>query len=216
MAKKKQNVKIKKVNVLIVILVIILVALLITIGVLAKNILKKDKKTAEPEVVDKIGSYGYYLTDRSTSYFKELYEELKALVRKDNFDEKEYASLIAKMFVADFYDLDSKASKSDVGGVQFVYDKFQDTFVKFASDSNGIYYYVKSDLYGDRKQTLPKVKSVEVTSVKNTKFTNKKYVDEKAYEVKTKVTYATDLGYPKSVKVVLVHNGKKLEVVEVK
>ena len=153
MAKKKQNVKIKKVNVLIVILVIILVALLITIGVLAKNILKKDKKTAEPEVVDKIGNYGYYLTDRSTSYFKELYEELKALVRKDNFDEKEYASLIAKMFVADFYDLDSKASKSDVGGVQFVYDKFQDTFVKFASDSNGIYYYVKSDLYGDRKQT---------------------------------------------------------------
>lgn len=216
MAKKKQNVKIKKVNVLIVILVIILVALLITIGVLAKNILKKDKKTAEPEVVDKIGNYGYYLTDRSTSYFKELYEELKALVRKDNFDEKEYASLIAKMFVADFYDLDSKASKSDVGGVQFVYDKFQDTFVKFASDSNGIYYYVKSDLYGDRKQTLPKVKSVEVTSVKNTKFTNKKYVDEKAYEVKTKVTYATDLGYPKSVKVVLVHNSKKLEVVEVK
>lgn len=216
MAKKKQNTRIKKGNVILVILTVILVCLLIAIGLIAKDTLKKDKKVAEPEVVDKIGSYGYYITDRSTTYFKKLYEELKSLVQKDNFDEKEYASLISKMFVADFYDLDSKASKSDVGGVQFVYDMYRDKFVKTASDSNGIYYYVKSDLYGERKQSLPKVKEVEVSSSKVIKYTNKKYVDNKAYEVKTKVTYSNDLGYPTSVKLVLVHNGKKLEIVEVK
>lgn len=216
MAKKKQNTRIKKGNVILVILTVILVCLLIAIGLIAKDTLKKDKKIAEPEVVDKIGSYGYYITDRSTTYFKKLYEELKSLVQKDNFDEKEYASLISKMFVADFYDLDSKASKSDVGGVQFVYDMYRDKFIKTASDSNGIYYYVKSDLYGERKQSLPKVKEVEVSSSKVIKYTNKKYVDNKAYEVKTKVTYSNDLGYPTSVKLVLVHNGKKLEIVEVK
>ena len=216
MAKKKQNTRIKKGNVILVILTVILVCLLIAIGLIAKDTLKKDKKVAEPEVVDKIGSYGYYITDRSTTYFKKLYEELKSLVQKDNFDEKEYASLISKMFVADFYDLDSKASKSDVGGVQFVYDMYRDKFIKTASDSNGIYYYVKSDLYGERKQSLPKVKEVEVSSSKVIKYTNKKYVDNKAYEVKTKVTYSNDLGYPTSVKLVLVHNGKKLEIVEVK
>ena len=216
MAKKKSNVRIKKVNILIVILVIIFIVLAIIIGSLAKDILKKDKVVSEPAVVDKIDSYGYYITDRSTSYFKELYEKLKSELQKEEVDEKEYASLIGQLFAADFYDLDSKAGKSDVGGVQFIYDKFQETFIKEASDSEGMYYYIKSDVYGDRKQTLPKVKSVDVTSVKNTTFTNKKYKDEKAYEVKLKVTYNTDMGYPTNVTVILAHNGIKLEIVEVK
>ena len=216
MAKKKSNVRVKKVNILIVVLAIIFIVLAIVIAVLAKDIFKKEKKVAEPAVVDKIGSYGYYITDRSTSYFKELYEKLKSELQKDEVDEKTYASLVGQLFAADFYDLDSKASKSDVGGVQFIYDKFQETFIKTASDSKGMYYYVKSDLYGDRKQDLPKVKNVEVTSVKNTTFTNKKYKDDKAYEVKLKVEYASDMGYPTNVTVIMAHNGKKLEIVQVK
>ena len=122
------------------------------------------------------------------------------------------------MFVADFYDLDSKVNKNDVGGVQFISSKsnFREIFKKKASSADGIYYSVKSDVYGTRKQSLPKVKDTSIVSVKNTTFTNGDYKDEKAYIVNVDITYETDLGYPKSVTITVIHNDKRLEIAEIR
>ena len=218
MAKKKKRVKVKKDNIFIVILVIILVGLGITIGILVKNTVKAPKQEViETQVVDKLDEYGYYLTDHNTEYYKTRYNDLKELLSKDNFEEEEYAKLLSELFVIDFYDLNSKLSKKDVGGVQFVAKDYQDNFVKTASnDPEGMYYYVKSDLYGDRKQELPEVEKVEILKTTKEAFKFEKLNDANAYKVVVTVEYKKDLGYPKTVTLVLVHTGKKLEIVEVK
>lgn len=216
MRKRKNNRKIKKDNIFILILVIVLVALIISLVFMAKGILKKEKGTVqETQIVDKMDDYGYYLTDHNTKYYNELYDELKKVLSENPVDEEKYAKLIAQLFAVDFYDLDSKLSKSDVGGTQFIAEDYKDVFIKTANDIDGIYYYVKSDLYGDRKQELPVVVNAEVVSLKNTSFRYDKINDDKAYIVDINLTYEKDLGYQKSVSLTIVHNDKKLEIVEV-
>jgi hypothetical protein len=218
MTKKKSNVKIKKVNILILILVVILIALLVSLYIVGKGSFKKKGKAKEVEVVDEIKNFDYYVTDNSTKYFTKLFNDLKKLLSSDNVDEEKYASLISQMFVADFYDLNSKVSKNDVGGVQFIssVSVFRENFQKKASGPDGIYYSVKSDVYGTRKQTLPQVKEATIESIKNTTFTNGNYKDDKAYLVNVSISYNTDLGYPKNVTLTLIHNEKKLEIAEVR
>ncbi len=217
MRKRKNNRKIKKDNIFILILVIVLLALIVSLVFMAKGILKKNKVVVqETQIVDKMDDYGYFLTDRNTDYYNSLYEELKSVLEADTVDEEKYAKLVAQLFTVDFYDLNSKISKSDVGGTQFIAQDYRDVFIKTASDIDGIYYYVKSDLYGDRKQDLPAVTKAEVVSLKNTTFKHDKVIDNKAYVVNINLTYEKELGYQKSVSLTLVHNGKKLEIVEVK
>ena len=218
MAKKKSNVKVKKVNIIILVLVIILVALLISLYFVGKDSFKKKGKTKEVEVVDKIDNFDYYITENNTKYFEKLYNELKKVLSSDNIDEEKYATLISQLFVADFYDLNSKVSKNDVGGVQFISSKsnFREIFVKKASSYDGMYYSVKNNLYGTRKQNLPQVKETNVTSIKNTTFSNDDFKDNKAYTVNVEITYASDLGYQKNVVLTVIHNEKKLEIAEVR
>ncbi len=217
MRKRKNNRKIKKDNIFILILVIVLVALIISLVFMAKGILKKEKgNVQETQIVDKMDDYGYYLTDHNTKYYNELYEELKQTLAENPVDEEKYAKLVAQLFTVDFYDLNSKLSKSDVGGTQFIAGDYKDVFIKTANDINGIYYYVKSDLYGERKQELPVVVNAEVVSLKNTSFKYDKINDDKAYTIDINLTYEKDLGYQKSVSLTIVHNDKKLEIVEVK
>lgn len=214
---KEKKGRIKKDNVTILILTVILVILLISIGVMTANIFKKDKvEVKEVKIVDNIKNYGYSVTENNTEYYKKLFGELKEILKQDEVNEEEYAKKIAQLFVADFYDLNSKQSKNDVGGTQFVYASYKETFLKFATDSNGIYYYVQSNLYEDRKQTLPIVTEVTVTSANKVSYNYNTLRDEEAYRVTLGVNYKTNLGYPKVVTVTLVHNEDKLEVVEMK
>ena len=120
------------------------------------------------------------------------------------------------MFVADFYDLNSKLNKNDVGGYQFVYEGYQDTFKRFASDVNGVYYYVENNIYGDRKQDLPVVEEVSIANIENIPYAYGSISDTDAYNITVSVTYKKDLGYPKSVDLILIHSNDKIEVVEMK
>ena len=213
----KKNKKVKSDNIFILVLTILLIALIISLGILIKKTLNKPKsEVIETKVVDKLDEYGYYLTDHNTDYYKEIYNELKDLLSGNSIDEEKYVSLIAELYTIDFYDLNSKLSKSDVGGVQFISEYYQDTFIKTASGTNGIYYYVKSDLYGDRKQDLPIVEKVEILSTEKQEYKYDKINDTNAYKVVLSIEYKEDLGYPKTVSLIFVHNGKKLEIAEVK
>lgn len=217
MARKKSKIKFRKDNLFILLLVIFLIALLIILFSLVKKTFKKSSgKVEDVKVVDTIDNFEYSLEDNKTDYYKKLFNELKEILSSDNVNEEEYAKIITKLFVADFYDLNSKSSKSDIGGTKFIHSDFQSQFEKKAKSKEGIYYYVKNNLEGNRKQELPKVKNVEVVSLKKSVFNFEKIKDDNAFVVDVSITYEKDLGYQKNVTITLIHNNKKLEIVEIK
>lgn len=213
-----KKIKIKYSNIILFSLITLLIILFIITSImlykLYKDTLGKNSSINNVEILDSMDEHGYNLTENHTKYFKKLYYELKDLFDKNDYEEDEYAKLIAKMFVADFYDLNSKLNKSDVGGVQFIYSSYREDFKNYASDSTGIYYYIKNNIYGDRNQKLPIVKEVEIVSIENTIFTFSNIVDNNAYKIDLTVVYEENMGYPTTVQVILLHVGEKLEIVE--
>lgn len=206
MARKK---KIKKFRLVMTIIFIILFILLICS---AKDIVDSIKSgESKIEILDTIKDYNYSLNEYDSAYFKKVFKKLKTELKKKKVDEKEYAKLISELFAIDFYSLDDALNKNDVGGIQFVYTDYQTDFTKYAKDT--IYKYVDSNIYGDRKQKLPKVKSVEVTDIKQDKVSFENDItDEKAYYVDVTINYDKDLEYQKNIELIIIHNDKKLEI----
>ena len=207
--KKKRKLK-KKVVILLILIPIIIIA---SIGIVLYKSFDK-KETNHQEVVDKIGEYDYTLENDHPKAYKELFKELTKELNKEKPDEKKYAELVAQMFAVDFYNLDNKVSKNDIGGVQFIASNYKNNFAFKASDT--VYKYVEQNLYGERKQTLPEVKSSSVKEIKNDKYKYKNINDDNVYIVTVNLEYKKDLDYPEEVIVKLLHNDKKLEVYEMK
>ncbi len=193
---------------------IILCALLGTVSIfVAVSLMGKDAPTTPVvKVINHIEEYGYELKDNETKEYKKLFKELKDTLNQEAVDEEAYVSLIAKMFVIDFYSLKDKLTKTDIGGVDFIHKDAYDDFVENAMDT--LYKYVESNLYGDRKQELPKVKSVNVDSVTKTSFTYRDKKDDNAYQVKLSWNYEQELGYQKEATLTFVHEDKVLVLVE--
>ena len=208
MAKQKKR-KIKKSFKILLFVVIILV--LVFIGYKLTNKKTEDKKV---KVEDSLEEYGYVLNENETQYYKDLFKELKKVLNSDNVDEEKYATLVGQLFLADFYNLDNKITKNDIGGVQFVYTPYQSDFSKFAVES--IYHYVENSLYEKRDQELPIVTSVDITNIKQTSFDYQEKTDEEAWTFNYKINYEKDLGYQIEGTMTLVHNEKKLEIVDLK
>lgn len=203
----------RRVNKFKLIMTFVFIILFISLGFCLKNILGllNNKSESEVEVLDSIKGYDYSLNENDSEYFKKVFKDLKKTLEAKKVDENEYAKLVSELFVIDFYSLDNSLSKNDVGGVQFVYKDYQDSFMKFAKD--GIYKYVENNIYGDRKQVLPKVTSVEITDIKQDTITFENVTsDEKAYFIDLSITYEEDLGYQSSAKLVLIHSNNKLEL----
>ena len=193
----------------LMLLVIILIVILLVFLLIPKN---KQKKEQEVTIEDQIEKYGYTLDDNETDYYKDLFEELKTVLSEDSIDEEKYAKLITQLFIADFFNLDNKLSNSDIGGLQFVYTDYQDTFSKFAKDS--IYNTVKSNLYGDRKQELPVVTEVIVNNIEQTNITYLDEEDSNGYIIDVKILYQEDLEYQTTASLYLAHADNKLEIIK--
>ena len=198
---------------------IILIALFVLLFLGIKDIYDNLNNKTEVKTLMTIEKYGYTLNENDSPYFKKLFEELKDVLESKNVDEEKYATLMSKLFVIDFYSLEYSLSKSDVGGVQFVFADYQSSFTTKAKDT--IYAYVKSNIYGKRKQELPNVKKISVKNVEQKEYESKvKYNDEtvkddKAYYIDLKIEYDKDLDYPDEVSLILVHTtDDKLEIVE--
>ena len=195
------------------IIILLVIVLILGIGIIVLK--KKNKKkpaivVPQVEVIDSIDTFDYKLNDNETEYYKELFNSLKDLLSNDDYDEEEYASLVGKLFLCDFYDLNSKVMKSDVGGTQFVYSSYRENFEKGAIDT--VYKAVESNVYGDRNQVLPIVTGVEVSSIYSDSFSYNYDIDYDAYYLNMNISYETDLDYPTSVSLVLIHNEDKLEI----
>ena len=120
------------------------------------------------------------------------------------------------MFIYDFYSLEDKTEKTDVGGVDFVYKPALENFLVNAQDT--FYKYVESNIYGDRKQELPVVDTITIDAITNRPYAYGEKNDEKAYVVKANWTYTKEqfATYQKSAQLVFIHEDKKLSLVEIK
>ena len=203
--------KLKKGVKRLIYLVVILVVALVLIWYLFFSGKKSVKKV---KVLNKIDNYGYVLNDNKSKTYKDLFKELESVLKKSDVDYSKYASIIAKMFIVDYYSLGDKIAKTDVGGIQFVHSNASVDFLE--KSENTIYKYVESNLYGGRKQNLPIVSSVSVDSVDTTSFDYLDTTDDESYVVKVHWTYkeGTGSGYQDSATLTFVHEDRKLSLVE--
>lgn len=203
-----------KKTIIMVSIVAAIICFVVAIFMLPKK--TQQEKVEEVKVEDKVETkeFNYTLYDNKSDLYKEYFQELKDELTKDIVNEDEYAKIISKLFIADFYSLDDKKTSTDIGGLDFIYDEMKENFILKAKDT--IYKNVKSNVYGDRKQSLPKVKSVEITSATRKQVSVGTAADPLGYNVVAKVTYEKDLGYPKQITLTIVHKDKKLYIVEVK
>lgn len=209
MTKKKVKRKPKKLLIVLIIILIIIIAVATYFAFFKKETVK------EAKVVSKIDKYGYVLKSNKSDDYKKLFKELKTTL-SGKVDEKKYAKIITKMFIVDFYSLNDRTAKTDVGGVDFVHKDILDNFILNAEDT--FYKYLESNIYKERKQSLPTVDKVTISSVENTTFSYGDETDENAYKVKATWTYkdsSNSSGYQDEATFIYVHDGKKLVLVEI-
>lgn len=173
-------------KIVIIISTIILVALIAVVAVVVVKNVNKEPEVKETKVLKSIEAYGYDLKDNKTDTYKDMFKELEDILRADTVSDEEYVKKISEMFIYDFYSLNDKTAKTDIGGVDFVLPAALENFLVNAEDT--YYKYVESNLYGERKQTLPTVDKVTITSCTPTEYVygGTKY---SAYEVKVTWTY---------------------------
>ena len=205
--------KLKKKAKRVIIILLLILAVLLLILVFGDKLGGKSK-VKETQIVNKIDKYGYNLKDSKTKRYHKMFEELKKILSKDEVDEEEYVKKISEMFIYDFYSLNEKTAKTDIGGVDFVYSGALENFLVKAEDT--YYKYVESNIYGNRNQSLPTVKEIEITNVSQEIFAYGDKTDEKAYIVEASWTYTDESfsKYQKSAKLIFIHDGDKLCLVE--
>ncbi len=202
----------KKAKKILIILLLILLVVLVILAVKSFG----TKEVKETKVLSEIKGYGYKLKDNKTAKYKKMFEELKEILEADEVDEEAYAKKISEMFIYDFYSLKDKISKTDIGGVDFVYSGILENFLQNAQAT--YYKYVENNIYGNRKQALPVVSEITIDKVEQDSFEYEKgdKTDDKAYVVNVSWSYTDSKfsDYQKEAKLVFIHDGKKLCLVE--
>ena len=204
----------KKAKRLIIILLLIIVVLLVVLVVSDK--LGGTPKVNEVKIVNEIDKYGYNLKDSKTKKHHKMFEELKKILSEKEVNEEDYVKKISEMFIYDFYSLNDKTAKTDIGGVDFVYSSALANFLVKAEDT--YYKYVESNIYGNRNQSLPTVKDIEITKVSQEIFAYGDKTDEKAYIVEATWDYTDPefSKYQKSATLIFIHDDVKLSLVELR
>lgn len=195
-------------------LIVISVLLLgvISLGVLRifYNDEEEKREVNVTSVISNISDYGYTLDDRDTDYMKEVFSELENILEALEIDYHAYAEALAKLFVIDFYTLENKINKYDIGSLEYILSSSVESFRLKAQDT--IYRDVIDNTYRDRIQDLPEITNVEVVNTEDTTFTlNDEEVD--AIKVEMNYEYKEDLGYDTEGTLYLVQNSNKLEIV---
>ena len=204
----------KKPKIIIILVVVIITSLLL--GVIVLKTLDGHKKVKAVKIENSIEKYGYNLKENKSKEYKAMFKELEAILKNDDVDEKAYVEKIAQMFIYDFYSLEDKTAKTDVGGLEFVHSVALNDFIKNAEDT--YYKYLESNIYDNRKQELPVVGTITIDSSEQTQFAYGENTDEAAYKVVVSWDYTSDKfsNYQKEATLIFVHEDKKLSLVELK
>ena len=202
----------KKVKITLYIILLLIVAFA---GVFVyKKFYDKPEEVKEVKVVNKVEKYGYNLKESKPAKYKEMFKELKEILSKDKVDEEEYAKKISEMFIYDFYSLNDKVAKTDIGGTEFVYNEVLENFLQNAQDT--YYKYIESNIYNNRKQSLPVVANISIDNIEKKTFAYGNKTDEEAYFVEASWTYKDDQfsNYQNKATLVFIHDDIKLSLVE--
>jgi len=194
-------------------LIIILVLLVVVLAIGALKLFIKDEPEKTPKnttnVILNIDKFKYTLDDRDSKYMKELFNELAEVLNKEEINYEEYAKLLAKLFVVDFYTLNNKINKYDIGSLEYILNDKVDMFKSKAMDT--IYNDIIDNTYKDRVQDLPEITNVEILNLEKTQIDlNNTKID--AYKITMNYNYKKDLGYDKEGTLYLIKNDTKLEV----
>lgn len=194
----------------VMISLILVVIIIIGVKFTLEFLVKDDKNVVTKKELDSLELYGYTLDDYDSDLYKEYFNDLKNTLNNKEVNYEDYAKEIVKLFVSDFYTLDNKLTSSDIGGVEFIPSDMVENFKMHAGDT--MYNHVKTNIYGDRVQELPIVKSVEVTNIENITYT---YKDKEysAYKVSARWEYQEDLGYKNNEIFTLIKDNNKLYIV---
>ena len=189
----------------------VLLVLVIGVGVLKIFFSKEEEKVDAnvSNVISNISDYGYTLDDRDTDYMKEVFAELEEILNADTVDYTSYANTLAKLFVIDFYTLDNKINKYDVGSLEYILSSKVDMFRQKAVDT--VYRDIIDNTYRDRVQDLPEITNVTILNTENTTFT---LDDEEMEAIKVTMNYEyeEDLGYDTEGTIYFVREANKLSV----
>ena len=195
---------------------LIIVSVLL-VGVIAIGVMsiffggeEEDRDANVSSIISNIADYGYTLDDRDSSYMKETFDELETILSETEVDYHAYAEVLAKLFVIDFYTLDNKINKYDVGSLEYIYSEQVDMFRQKAVDT--VYRDILDNTYRDRVQDLPEITNVTILNLSDTTYTlNEEEVE--AIMVTMNYEYQEDLGYDTEGTIYFVRNANKLEVV---
>ncbi len=194
----------------------LIVISVLLVGVIALGVFKIFHSSEEEKtdvnvtsVISNINDYGYTLDDRDSDYMKEVFQELEDILNATEVDYQAYADALAKLFVIDFYTLNNKINKYDVGSLEYILSSSVDTFRQKAQDT--IYRDILDNTYRDRIQDLPEITNVTILNTEETTYTlNEEEVN--AIKVEMNYEYKEDLGYDTEGTIYFVRNGNKLEV----
>lgn len=199
--------KLKKIIFFAMLILLIIIAIYIVL-IFIPNKNNQTNLTAEKTI-----KYNYSTYSRDSKLYKEIFDKLEKLLNSDSVDNNKYAEYIGELFIIDFYTLENKNSKNDIGGIQYIKDDFKDNFKLNAS--NTIYKYIKNNYDGKRNQELPSVDKIELISVKESNYEINK-ISYSSYTVELKWEYKKDLGYEKSAVLTIINEDNKLYIVEKK
>ncbi len=192
-------------------LIVILIILLGVVGISRIFFWKEEepKPKNNTKIISNIDAYGYTLDDRDTKYMKETFEELENVLNSEEVNKEEYASILAKLFVIDFYTLNNKINKYDVGSLEYILSDKVEMFKQKAIDT--IYSDIIDNTYKDRIQDLPEIKEVTIDNIEQASI---KLNEEETscYKVTMSYKYKKDLGYDKEGTIYFVERENKLEV----
>ncbi len=197
-------------------IIIIAIFCIIVLGVggyFIYNALANKTTVKETKVLSSIDEYDYHLKDTRNKEYQDMFKELEEILTGE-IDEEAYVNQIAKMFIYDFYTLDDKVAKTDVGGVDFVYDPIINDFLTNAEDT--YYKYLESDIYDDREQILPIVDTIEILATEQIEFEYLETTDPEAYKIDLSWAYTSSdfASYQSTATLIFIHNEHKLDLVE--
>lgn len=198
-------------NILIIIAVLIIICISLVVYFFRVDLSKKkDEEVSKPSYIDIIKGYDYTLEERDTKLFKDTYYQLKEVLSSSEINYEEYAKLLSELYVIDLYTIDNKFDKYDVGATEYIYTDGVENFILKVDDT--IYKYVEDYKDGKRKQDLPIVESITVSSVEEEKFQiGEEELD--GYKVNVKWEYKEDLDYDTEAIINLVKKDDKLYIV---
>ena len=200
----------------IIIIATISILTLLLLGFIVYKTLGEHKEVKAVKIENSIDKYGYNLKENKPKAYKEMFKELENILKDATVDEKAYVEKIAEMFIYDFYSLEDKTAKTDVGGLDFVHSAALENFIKNAEDT--YYKYLESNIYDNRKQELPVVTDITIDASEQTPFAYGEENDELAYQIKASWNYTSSnfSDYQNEATLIFVHEGNKLSLVELK